>query len=69
MLIPNHNNKDCKLGYNGDCCCNCKYRYANIVNGVPIGYVCRNPIEDMGITKLNGIGGHSICECHYRIDC
>lgn len=67
MLIPNKNNKDCSFGYEKDCCCNCKYRYTVVSNGLPVGYVCKNPIYGLEMRHLYGIGGHSMCECHERI--
>lgn len=69
---------DCELGYNGDCCCNCKFRLKIVecldTNGK---HSCNNFIlyacvaffvtkNTKKALKINN-NGHSMCEMHNRM--
>lgn len=74
MLVSSHINSNCRhsIVSNGDCCCNCIYRYLlTTKDGFPIRYVCNIPPnphrgEDGFILNLDYYG-HGLCEMHQRI--
>lgn len=67
MLINNYTNKTCRKSWvdNGDCCCNCIYRYLLMVDNFPMGYYCKCKAFD-DTPMFISIDGHGMCEMHRR---
>lgn len=68
MLFPSHTKKKCNKSFvdDGSCCCNCVNRYALVIDGTPLKFVCK--IKELGINgEILDIGnGHGMCEMHRR---
>lgn len=70
MLVKNNNKKRYCIHsqLQGECCCNCAYRYTVVSNGIPISYVCRFDWSKYGEGGIHLIGlnnnGHGMCEMH-----
>ena len=71
MLVRNKNSKYCFHSWakNGECCCNCKFRYTLYVHGIPMGNYCgvnfdeEHPDNVSMLVPLS-MEAHSMCEMH-----